>query len=91
MSEASTGLLLEHHLKELKLGGFVRDYKRVSAECAQEGCDYAGFLLRWDRLGSGNPASWATRPANSEHESARESHHSTGRDAAAFFKASVPT
>lgn len=46
MSEASTGLLLEHHLKELKLAGFARDYKRVSAECAQEGCDYAGFLLR---------------------------------------------
>ena len=40
MSEASIGLLLEHHLKELKLAGFARDYKRVSAECAQEGCDY---------------------------------------------------
>ena len=38
--EAST-LLLEHHLKVLKLPTFVRDYKSVAAVCAQERCDYA--------------------------------------------------
>ena len=37
---------MEHHLKELKLAGFMRGYRRVSGEGAQEGCDYAGFLLR---------------------------------------------
>jgi len=43
--EAST-LLLEHHLKALKLPTFVRDYKSVAAVCAQERCDYLTFLLR---------------------------------------------
>ena len=45
--EAST-LLLEHHLKVLKLPTFVRDYKSVAAVCAQERCDYTTFLLRLD-------------------------------------------
>jgi DNA replication protein DnaC len=45
MSEPST-LLLEHHLKVLKLPTFVRDYKAVAAVCAQERCDYPAFLLR---------------------------------------------
>ena len=44
-AEAST-LLLEHHLKILKLPTFVRDYKSVAAVCAQERCDYPTFLLR---------------------------------------------
>ena len=44
-AEAST-LLLEHHLKVLKLPTFGRDYKSVAAACAQEGCDYPAFLLR---------------------------------------------
>jgi DNA replication protein DnaC len=44
-AEAST-LLLEHHLKVLKLPTFVRDYKSVAAVCAQERCDYPTFLLR---------------------------------------------
>ena len=43
--EAST-LLLEHHLKALKLPTFLRDYKSVAAVCAQERCDYPTFLLR---------------------------------------------
>jgi DNA replication protein DnaC len=44
-AEAST-LLLEHHLKVLKLPTFVRDYKSVAAVCAQERCDYPTYLLR---------------------------------------------
>ena len=44
-AEAST-LLLEHHLKVLKLPTFVRDYKSVAAVCAQEHRDYPTFLLR---------------------------------------------
>lgn len=43
--EAST-LLLEHHLKVLKLPTFGRDYKSVATVCAQERCDYPTFLLR---------------------------------------------
>ncbi len=45
MSEPST-LLLEHHLKVLKLPTFLRDYKAVAAVCAQERSDYPTFLLR---------------------------------------------
>jgi DNA replication protein DnaC len=39
-------LLLEHHLKVLKLPTFVRDYASVAAACAQERCDYPTYLLR---------------------------------------------
>lgn len=39
-------LLLEHHLKALKLPAILRDYKAVAAACAQDRCDYPGYLLR---------------------------------------------
>jgi DNA replication protein DnaC len=45
MSEPST-LLLEHHLKALKLPTFLRDYKSVAAACAQERSDYPTYLLQ---------------------------------------------
>jgi len=45
MSEPST-LLLEHHLKALKLPTFLRDYKSVAAACAQERSDYPAYLLQ---------------------------------------------
>ena len=39
-------LLLEHHLKVLKLPTFLRDYKNVAAACAQDQNDYPTFLLQ---------------------------------------------
>ena len=39
-------LLLEHHLKALKLPTFLRDYKSVAAACAQDKNDYPTFLLQ---------------------------------------------
>ena len=39
-------LLLEHHLKALKLPTFLRDYKSVAAACAQDQNDYPTFLLQ---------------------------------------------
>ena len=45
MSEPST-LLLEHHLKALKLPTFLRDYKSMAAACAQERSDYPAYLLQ---------------------------------------------
>ena len=30
-------LLLEHHLKELKLPSFLREYGKMAAQCAAEG------------------------------------------------------
>lgn len=39
-------VLLHHHLKALKLPTFLREYDKVARQCAQEGVDYTGYLLR---------------------------------------------
>lgn len=39
-------LLLEHHLKALKLPTMAREYGSVAASCSAERCDYAQYLLR---------------------------------------------
>ena len=49
VSERST-VLLEHHLKELKLPTFLREYGKVSGQCAAEGVDHQGYLLRLSEL-----------------------------------------
>ena len=46
MSKNPAVLLLEHHLKELKLPTFLRDYDSVGAVCSQERCAYPTYLLR---------------------------------------------
>ena len=33
-------LLLEHHLKELKLPSFLREYGKMAGQCAAEGVDH---------------------------------------------------
>ena len=49
MSDRST-LLLEHHLKELKLPTFLREYGKMASQCAAEGVDHPGYLLRLSEL-----------------------------------------
>ena len=49
MSDRST-LLLEHHLKELNLPSFLREYGKMAAQCAAEGVDHPGYLLRLAEL-----------------------------------------
>ncbi len=49
MSDRPT-LLLEHHLKELKLPTFLREYGKVAAQCASEGVDHTDYLLRLAEL-----------------------------------------
>ena len=49
MSDRST-LLLEHHLKELKLPTFLREYGKLAAQCATEGVDHPDYLLRLAEL-----------------------------------------
>ena len=49
MSQRST-LLLEHHLKELKLPSFLREYGKTAARCAAEGADHPEYLLRLAEL-----------------------------------------
>ena len=49
MNDRST-LLLEHHLKELKLPSFLREYGKMAAQCAAEGVDHPQYLLRLSEL-----------------------------------------
>jgi DNA replication protein DnaC len=49
MSNKST-VLLEHHLKELKLPTFLREYDRLALRCASEGVDHPDYLLRLSEL-----------------------------------------
>jgi DNA replication protein DnaC len=42
----SPQVLLDHHLKALKLPTFVREYDKVARQCAAEGVDHVQFLLR---------------------------------------------
>ena len=49
MSQRST-LLLEHHLKELKLPSFLREYGKLAAQCAAENVDHPQYLLRLAEL-----------------------------------------
>ena len=49
MSDRST-VLLEHHLMELKLPTFLREYGKVASQCAAEGVDHPGYLLRLRRV-----------------------------------------
>ena len=46
MNESKTTVLLEHHLKELKLPTVLREYAPVAAACRQDKADYATYLLR---------------------------------------------
>ena len=43
-------LLLEHHLKELRLPSFLREYSKMAAQCAAENVDHSAYLLRLAEL-----------------------------------------
>ena len=43
-------LLLEHHLRELRLPTFLREYGKMAAQCAAEGVDHPDYLLRLSEL-----------------------------------------
>ncbi len=43
-------ILLAHHLRALKLPTFLREYDKVARQCAQEGVDHTGYLLRLAEL-----------------------------------------
>ena len=49
MSNKST-VLLEQHLKELKLPTFLREYDKLAGQCAAEGVDHPDYLLRLSEL-----------------------------------------
>src|SRR5258707_2361544 len=43
-------VLLEHHLKALRLPTFLREYDKLAQQCAAEGVDYPRYLLRLAEL-----------------------------------------
>jgi DNA replication protein DnaC len=43
-------ILLEHHLKRLRLPTFLREYDKVARQCAAESVDYPRYLLRMTEL-----------------------------------------
>ena len=43
-------VLLEHHLKTLRLPTFLREYDKAAQQCAAEGVDYPRYLLRLSEL-----------------------------------------
>ena len=43
-------VLLAHHLKALKLPTFLREYDKQARQCAAEGVDHTGYLLRLSEL-----------------------------------------
>jgi DNA replication protein DnaC len=45
-ASAEPQLLLRHHLEALKLPTFLREYDKVARQCAAEGVDHTGYLLR---------------------------------------------
>ena len=49
MSDRPT-ILLEHHLKELRLPTFLREYDRMAEECAEEGVGHPDYLLRLSEM-----------------------------------------
>ena len=49
MSDRPT-LLLDHHLKELKLPTFLREYGKIAVQCSAEGVDHPDYLLRLAEL-----------------------------------------
>ena len=44
--ETTPGVLLAHHLKQLKLPTVLREYDKVARECARDGVDHPRYLLR---------------------------------------------
>ena len=47
---ARSKLLLQEHLKALRLPTFLREYDKLSRECANEGVDYPRYLLQLSEL-----------------------------------------
>ena len=54
MSDAPE-LLLDHHLKTLKLPTFLREYAKLARQCAAEGTDHVRFLAPAGGAGADRP------------------------------------
>ena len=45
-NERKSTLLLEHHLKQLKMPTMLKEYSLLAKSCSKEKCDYPTYLLR---------------------------------------------
>ncbi|KKL16838.1 hypothetical protein LCGC14_2491550 [marine sediment metagenome] len=45
-NQRKSTVLLEHHLKQLKLPTMLKEYPLLAKSCSQEKCDYPTYLLR---------------------------------------------
>ena len=45
-NERKSTVLLEHHLKQLRLPTMLKEYPLLAKSCSQEKCDYPTYLLR---------------------------------------------
>lgn len=50
MSDSKNTLLLEHHLKKLKLPTMLREYEKMAQLCRQERSDYPQFLMKLSEM-----------------------------------------
>jgi len=46
LSERKSTVLLEHHLKQLKMPTMLKEYSLLAKSCSQDKCDYPTYLLR---------------------------------------------
>ena len=58
-------VLLEHHLKQLRLPTFLREYDKVARQCAAESVDYPRYLLRLTGTGTAGPRTAGHRTPHS--------------------------
>ena len=49
-ASATPQILLEHHLKALKLPTFLREHEKLARQCASDGADHVRYLLRLAEL-----------------------------------------
>lgn len=45
--ETTPGVLLAHHLKQLKLPTVLREYDKVARDCARSGLDHPAICCGW--------------------------------------------
>ena len=90
MSNRST-LLLEHHLKELKLPSFLREYGKMAAQCAAENVDHPEYLLRLAEMESGEKASHDNRSIQHFYERGRSSRNIERGSGAAVSERAAPS
>ena len=76
MAEAPR-ILLEHHLKRLKLPTFLREYEKLARQCAAEGLDHVQFLARLVELETDRPRA---PPRRAAYQAGRVPRRQTARE-----------